>query len=60
MYTYKICLVNLSPEGNGLYQFRYTGQEFENRANAEAWIRDADRHGFGGVALTILEVFQPS
>lgn len=55
MITYQIFVLENS---NGLYQLRFTGNEFEIRSDAEAFLRNPT--GYFGVKLTILEVYQHS
>jgi ppGpp synthetase/RelA/SpoT-type nucleotidyltranferase len=55
MYIYKVCLVNLDIS---VFQFRHIGQEFESRAEAEAWMKNADLHGYKSVHLIILEIYK--
>lgn len=54
MYTYKICIIRL--EGD-IYKLQMTDMEFEDRANAVAFLKNGN-HEYEGLPLTILEIFE--
>jgi hypothetical protein len=55
IFSYRICIVKMD---EGYYKLQFTDEEFDTRAKAEAFLRDADQHGFNGCTLTILEIYE--
>jgi hypothetical protein len=56
MFRYHICRIDID---RGQYTLNPIAWVFDKREEAEAFMKDANNHGHGGVWLTILEVYEP-